>query len=460
MMYIIQSLIPIHKTAADPPGAPVVSVDTSKGGRLPWLANPSFTGSLQCRVTPGNPDFQEISWYNNGEIDPYRSLEYRMFDPPDKIYNGRNFTCRVSNKFTREKGTVVESNGIVLDIQYTPVITLDQSNAYVNETMSFRRTCSAEGNPTPTVTWTGASYRGPIGPVAVLELNATDRSDTGSHFCYASSNASKSYLPLSATKSFTLFVQHGPDEVTLNMPENTTENVTNIQLICQAYGLPASTFRWTHSLGGELIRDTFDHVTETQLSSTLTLHKLTYQDMGTYRCEAENGYKGRDGLFVYSQSGLLNVQARPRVINAKKLYVVEKDESLDINITFHSFPKPHKISITKLDSILPSSDDLAISNMSVPVSLPFHTKRITVDGSLVRLHFKSVQPRLEGQYQLFVNNTLPYFYTVQVTISDRPDPPQHLAIDTRSRNHDKAAVSWSPGSNGGHEQIFTVMYTK
>ncbi|XP_033758957.1 neural cell adhesion molecule 2-like [Pecten maximus] len=443
-----------------PPAVPDLLVDTSNGGRIPWLADPSFTGSLRCRIHPGNPDFTEIIWYNNGAIDPYRSGEYRIFDPPDKIYHGRNFTCRAQNRFTTEKGTIIESNGIVLDIEYTPVITLHQSEAYVNETMPFNQTCSAVGNPTPTVRWSGVPHKGSNDSEAVLQFNATDRADTNTYFCTASSYATNSFLPLSSMKSLLLYVQHGPDDITLNVPEQTTENATHVQLRCIARSLPASKFKWTHWIGTEFIRETFDNVTDKQLTSTLTLNKVTYQDMGTYRCEAENGFKGRDGQLVYSQSAVVNIRARPRVIDAQDTYIVEKNDALDVNITFYSFPKPLHLSITKTDSDLPSTEDLNIMNTSVPITLPFYNKFITADGYFLQLQFRSVHSQVEGQYQLFVNNTFPYFYPFQIVISDKPDAPQLLDIDTRSRNHDRAVVTWLPGNNGGHKQNFTLTYTK
>ncbi|XP_021367683.1 uncharacterized protein LOC110459568 isoform X2 [Mizuhopecten yessoensis] len=251
-----------------------------------------------------------------------------------------------------------------------------------------------------------------------------------------------------ASNTTEITVTYGP-EVDLVFA-NTTENTTNFHLNCKASGEPDQyTYRWKHTFGSTVIRDTFDNVTSSGSVSTLTIPKVTYQDMGTYECKANNG--NREG----NDRGFLSVQGRPRAIEAQQRYVTEKDISRDINITFVSFPKPVNTTILRLDSALPPHSELSVNVSSVPVTMSFYNKNVSVDGYRVELHFSKFETKHQGRYMLYVLNTYTYHYNFDIAISDKPDSPTYLIIAQITDS--SAIISWTPMDDNGNSQTFTVI---
>ncbi|XP_021372933.1 hemicentin-1-like isoform X1 [Mizuhopecten yessoensis] len=437
-----------------PPSTPALAVDTTNGGTLPWLDRPTFTGILTCTTTAGNPPTTRISWYNNGVIDPGQSAITRRFDPPDKDYNGHTFTCRADNNYTDTKDTSVVSNGLVLDIEYDPIITLDKSTAYINESQSFSRPCSAEGNPSPAVSW----YRDTtlVQSHGTLQFSRTDRQDSGTYTCTATARSTNGNILLQSTKLFNVIIRYGPD-VSLVIT-NTTENTTNVHVVCTANGVPDQyTYRWTHMFGSTVIRDTFDQVTSSGSVSTLSIPRMTYEDMGTYVCEVDNGFRGRDGEVVQKRQGFLSVQGSPKIIGAHGKYVAEKDNIFDINITYVSFSAPVNTTILRPDSTLPPQSELSITVSSVPVTVAFYNKDVPVDGYMVNLHFSKFESKHRGHYRLYVRNIFDdRDYNFEIIISGRPEPPLKLVI-SQITSH-SAVVSWNPGNDHDNAETFTLTY--
>ncbi|XP_021367887.1 uncharacterized protein LOC110459710 isoform X2 [Mizuhopecten yessoensis] len=251
-----------------------------------------------------------------------------------------------------------------------------------------------------------------------------------------------------ASNTTEITVTYGP-EVDLVFA-NTTENTTNFHLKCTASGEPDQyTYRWRHTFGSTVIRVTFDNVTSSGSVSTLTIPKVTYQDMGTYKCKADNGHREGD------DRGFLSVQGRPQVIEAQQRYVTEKDISRDINITFVSFPKPVNTTILRLDSALPPHSELYVSVSSVPVTMSFYNKNVSVDGYMVELHFSKFETKHQGRYQLYVWNMYAYYYNFDIAISDKPDSPAYLMIAQITDS--SAIISWTPMDDNGNSQTFTVI---
>ncbi|XP_060083674.1 synaptogenesis protein syg-2-like [Ylistrum balloti] len=438
-----------------PPSLPVLAVDTTNGGRLPWMDRPLFTGILTCTASPGNPPTTRISWYINDVIDTSQSAITRRFDPPDKLYNGHTFTCRADNNFTDTKGTNTVSNGIMLNIEYDPIVTVDVSTAYINESLGFSRTCSADGNPTPIVSW----YRDTIlvQSQGTLQLSKIDRQDAGTYLCTATARSTNNNILLQSSESFTIVVQYGPD-VGLAI-KNTTENMTDVRLNCTANGVPAQyTYRWIHKVGYTVIRDTFDHVTSSGSVSTLTIPQVSYQDMGTYICEAENGYRGRDGQIVQTEQGVMTITGSPRVFGNQNRYEAETNIAFDANITYISFPAPVNTSILRPDSVLPPSNELSVTVSSVSVTVSFYNKGVSVDAYSVHLHFSNFQSKYSGKYQLYVRNVFTYYYNFEIVIAGKPDSPVQLVISEITQS--QAVVSWRPGNENENSKTFTLTYQK
>ncbi|OWF49355.1 Nephrin [Mizuhopecten yessoensis] len=407
--------------------------------------------TLNCWVEGGNP-LATLTWQCKGSTVVGQNLTYRTKSHSrlelkvDKTYHQQKCLCTARQQASPNGwvGTV----SVQFNILYKPIITLDSSTAYINESVDFRRICKAEGNPSPSVAWyRGTTFKKSNG---ILSIPRIDRTDAASYVCTATAGFTEN---LQSTERFMLVVQYGPD-VNLIIT-NTTENATNVRLFCIASGVPSQyTYRWKHMLGSTVIRDMFDQVTSLGSVSTLTIPRVTYEDMGTYVCEASNGYRGRDGQIAQTRQDFLYVKGRPQAISVHNTYVTDKGTSLDINITYISFPEALNTSILRGGSTLPPKGELSVTVSSVPVTVLFFNKNVSIDGYIVQLHFSTFETRHQGRYQLYVWNEYTYYYDFEIIISDKPDHPTGLLIDQITES--SAVVSWTPGEDNGNIQTFTL----
>ncbi|XP_033730020.1 uncharacterized protein LOC117319296 isoform X2 [Pecten maximus] len=209
-------------------------------------------------------------------------------------------------------------------------------------------------------------------------------------------------------------------------------------------------------VGSTVIRDKFGDLMNLVSGSTLVIPKVSYQDMGTYICEVENGIPGRNGQIAQRGHGFMSVTGSSRVINGREKYVTEKDVSLDINVTFISFPEPVNTSILRTDSSLPPQSDPTVSVSPVPVSVSFYNKDVIVDGYMAQIHFNKFEAEHQGHYQLYIRNSFEYTFNFKISISDKPDPPTSLMIGQITEY--SANVSWIPGEDNGHAQKITLIH--
>ncbi|XP_033758200.1 uncharacterized protein LOC117340551 [Pecten maximus] len=172
-------------------------------------------------------------------------------------------------------------------------------------------------------------------------------------------------------------------------------------------------------IGSTVIRDTFDQVTNLGYMSTLTIPRVSFQDMGMYICEVENGIPGRDGQIVQRGKGFMMVTGSPQVISAQQIYVTHTGVSVDINITFMGFPEPITTLILRKDLSLPPQDYPTVSVSPVQVSVLFYNKDVSVDGYMAQIHFSKIETKQKGQYQLYIRNVLDsYYYNFSIVIPE------------------------------------------
>ncbi|XP_033757840.1 roundabout homolog 3-like, partial [Pecten maximus] len=420
-------------------------------GNKTFLTGTNVT--LFCGVKGGNPlatlawrckgmQLTGIHWITNEEKRSKLSVSV------DRSYHQKQCICTAEHQASQNRhfGTAA----VLFDILYRPVITLDHSIAIVRKRNEFERTCSAQGNPTPITYW---NHDGKSLTTAILKFPNIDRQDAGNYTCIA--EATYGNVSLRSSKTLNIIVQYEP-AVDVDIV-NTTENRANLRLNCTANGEPTPyKYRWIHKIGSTVLRDSFDHVTNLGSVSTLTIPTVSLQDMGMYICEVENGIPGRAGQMVQTNQGFMSVTGRPRVISGQEKYVTEKDVSLDINVTFISFPEPVNTSILRTDSPLPLQSDPTVSVSPVPVSVSFYNKDVTVDGYMVQIHFSEFETEHRGHYQLYIRNVFAYYYNFTIDISDKPDPPTCMSIGQITEN--SATISWIPGEDNGHIQNFTLIH--
>ncbi|XP_021354692.1 synaptogenesis protein syg-1-like, partial [Mizuhopecten yessoensis] len=154
---------------------------------FPWLVRDNYVGRLICDTTAGNPSTTRHTWYRGGTPVTSQTSQMISFGPPIIQDNGQLYKCKAENDFTDSRGSAPESNTETLDVQYAPIITLSACPETVNETDNYRCTCTAVGNPIPTVTW----YPRDSSTNNILDLPSINRNKAGRYTCNATSSSQK-----------------------------------------------------------------------------------------------------------------------------------------------------------------------------------------------------------------------------------------------------------------------------
>ncbi|KAJ8311809.1 hypothetical protein KUTeg_010622 [Tegillarca granosa] len=146
------------RTVANPPAPPTVQ---TSGTSFPWVENTQ--GVLRCTTTPGNPSEMTYDWLQTSQVINGQTTDTYTMPTLTNFHNGLRIQCKVSNVYTVHRSQVQVSNVTILDVQYTPIITLDTTNVTVQEdppsvTVHLQNatendtnvvfTCNADGFPT------------------------------------------------------------------------------------------------------------------------------------------------------------------------------------------------------------------------------------------------------------------------------------------------------------------------
>ncbi|XP_021352808.1 tyrosine-protein kinase Mer-like [Mizuhopecten yessoensis] len=183
---------------------------------------------------------------------------------------------------------------------------------------------------------------------------------------------------------------------------------------------------------------------------TLTLTSVSYQDSGTYTCHVHNSIRGRDGQLIQTGSAVSDFRGSPKLLEKKSLYVTEKENHLNITMTFISHPSPTDMFISKTGR-LSSTSVLNITFIKGTVKDNIYGKDISRGGYRVHLDFPSFQINQEGDYSLTVtNNVSPnLIHSFEIGIVDVPDTPTNISADKITT--ESAVISWTPGLNRGKD---------
>ncbi|KAM4652668.1 basement membrane-specific heparan sulfate proteoglycan core protein [Discoglossus pictus] len=162
--------------------------------------------------------------------------------------------------------------------------------------------CSAEGNPTPTITW--SKLRAPLPWQHQMVKNTlvipnVAQQDSGQYICNAS-NA------VGFTEVFvTLDVENPPYATTL--PDETSVSVGEvIQLQCLAHGTSPLKFQWT-KVNGTLPDRARVH------DSILHINLATVEDAGTYRCVVSNKVGRSEAFTQVSILAPFSIRVSPQI---------------------------------------------------------------------------------------------------------------------------------------------------
>ncbi|KAJ8308129.1 hypothetical protein KUTeg_013003 [Tegillarca granosa] len=444
-----------------PPTNPTLQ---TSGTSFPWVEN--TRGVLRCTTTPGNPPQTTYDWLQNSQVINGQTTDTYTIPTLTNAHNGLRIQCRVSNLFTIQRPPAKLSNITVLDVQYTPIITLDTTNITVQEGDNpSGRPCSAIGNPTPTVKW----YRGSseqtsgTGTSATLMFSNIDRNHADTYQCKATARGKQNF---ESSKSVSVVVFY-PPAVTVNL-QNTTENATNVVFTCNADGFPTNyTYHgWNQYIGDILVRAYTDFTGMLSESNrTIIIPKVTFKDIGQYDCVVENGMKGRQPAVLQRGSSYFDVIVSAKFDPKEEARKPgELHKNLTINITFYSNPPALTndikwINKTTTSNPLIDSDSISIKLTSTAIQRIVYGKVVTLTGQSAALTIASLQSFHLGYYQLEIQNggNLSSSFDFQIITSAPPETPTEFSLAENGTKSVK--VTWKRGFNGGHEQTFVIRYT-
>uniref|UniRef100_A0A4X1W5H7 Basement membrane-specific heparan sulfate proteoglycan core protein n=1 Tax=Sus scrofa TaxID=9823 RepID=A0A4X1W5H7_PIG len=264
---------------------------------------------------------------HNGKL-PTRAMDFngiltiRNVQPSD----AGTYVCTGSNMFAMDQGTAtlhVQASGT----PSAPMASIHPPQLTVQPGQLAEFRCSATGNPTPTLEWTG----GPGGQLpqkaqilgGILRLPAVEPSDQAQYLCHAHSSAGQHVARA------VLHVHGGNGPRVQVSPERTqVHEGRTVRLYCRAAGVPSATITWRKE-GGSLPARHQAH------GSHLRLHQMSVADSGEYVCRANNNIDAQEASIVVSvspstRSPAVPGGAMPIRIESSSSHVAE-GQTLDLN---------------------------------------------------------------------------------------------------------------------------------
>nr|XP_045374403.1 basement membrane-specific heparan sulfate proteoglycan core protein [Camelus bactrianus] len=218
---------------------------------------------------------------HNGKL-PARAMDFngiltiRNVQPSD----AGTYVCTGSNMFAMDQGTAtlhVQASGT----PSAPMASIHPPQLTVQPGQVAEFRCSATGNPTPTLEWTG----GPGGQLpqkaqihgGILRLPAVEPADQAQYLCRAVSSSGQHVARA------VLHVHGGSGPRVQVSPERTqVHEGRTVRLYCRAAGVPSATITWRKE-GGSLPPQARSERTDI---ATLLIPAITPADAGFYLCVA------------------------------------------------------------------------------------------------------------------------------------------------------------------------------
>ncbi|XP_033758229.1 peroxidasin-like [Pecten maximus] len=441
-----------------PPSGPVIILTPTH----PWLEGES--GTLSCSYTEGFPAPARIEWFLNS-LQTGQSAPSITLTPLNKADNRAKYSCRVKNDFTDVKLTNLTSSATYLNVEYTPLVTLNSTHMIIVEGQNIQLTCDAEGNPTPTVEWLrgDTSVQTGQGTSVTLTLGDIDRSATDNYTCRAEGVSSVQGRQLITQRLAYTLVKY-PPYVVVVAPPDVEEGDMDIRLVCQTVGEPntLTSQSWTQTIDQTLIADRFTY--EATTPDKIILEEVSLYDTGMYTCSVSNGIADRQGQTLQSNSYVLNVKVAPKFNSSGQNhnFYSRLHEQVTIKIPFYSNPpvtSTDDLEWTKMSSGARNTPSFKFGLTEEIIDLSIKGRTVTFPGQAAVMTLLSFDQSLAGDYTVTVYNDGRRRHsttTFSISPSGPPEMPSNFQeIETTATS---ITVQWTKGFNGGRSQTFIILY--
>ncbi|XP_078367563.1 roundabout homolog 3-like [Oculina patagonica] len=150
----------------------------------------------------------------------------------------------------------------------------------VNESQTAILKCTADGNPSPKVTWSKLNSSLPVDRHVVVSSGAlivkdVRVGDDGVYSCQAENLLGQVNASAKLTVQF-------PPQLSLSSNRLMAEEKQNVTIACTATGQSLPSITWSKAVGS------LTEVRTKVMNGTLTIYNVTRKDAGTYICNAEN----------------------------------------------------------------------------------------------------------------------------------------------------------------------------
>ncbi|XP_020958298.1 hemicentin-1 isoform X2 [Sus scrofa] len=295
--------------------------------------------SLECESNAVPPPV--VTWYKNGRrLTESTHLEIladgqMLHIRKAEVSDTGQYVCRAINVAGRD------DKNFHLNVYVLPSIEGPEKEVIV-ETVSnpVTLTCDATGIPPPTISW--LKNHKPIENSDSLEVHIlsggsklqiarSQHSDSGNYTCIASNMEGK------AQKTYILSIQVPPNVAGADMPSEVSVLLgENVELICNANGIPTPLIQWLRD-GKPITNRETERIWVTADGSTLNIYGALPSDMGKYTCVATNPAGEEDRIFN------LNVYVPPAIRGNKEeaeTLTALVDTSVNIECRATGMPPP------------------------------------------------------------------------------------------------------------------------
>uniref|UniRef100_A0A669QE89 Hemicentin 1 n=1 Tax=Phasianus colchicus TaxID=9054 RepID=A0A669QE89_PHACC len=368
---------------------------------------------LECKSDAVPPP--TISWFKNGELVEVLAITFGRYMQINNADLGdtANYTCVASNvagKMTRDAAYFSDT---IWDFPLTvaPTIQSSPQTTVVHLNTSAVLDCSAEGVPTPRITWRkdGAVFNGNNTRYSILEdgslqIHSARVTDTGRYMCMATNAAGTARKQTDLQVLVPPTIASGRTNITVTVNVQTT-------LPCEATGIPRPAVSWKknrHLLSLDQNQNSYRLLS----SGSLVIISPTVDDTAVYECSVSND-AGEDRRAVE-----LTVQVPPSIADEATDLLVTKLSPVVISCTASGVPVPSVRWTKNGVKLLPRGDGYRIlpsGAVEIPAVQLAHAGRYTcvawnTAGSAHRhatLHVQGkVRKENPGMLDVIVNNPI------------------------------------------------------